>query len=111
MFDRVLQAIADPVRRQILDALRTRELSAGDVAELFPEISRPAVSQHLGVLREAQLVQARKEGRRHLYSLNANPLHQFWEEWLSKYETLWKGKLLDLKRAVESETDSRDKDK
>lgn len=110
MFDRILQAIADPVRRQILDALRARELSAGDIAALFPDISRPAVSQHLGVLREAQLVEVRKEGRRHLYSLNANPLRHFWEEWLSKYEALWANKLLDLKRVVESETDSREEE-
>lgn len=108
MFDRILQAIVDPVRRQILDALRTSELSAGDVAALFPDISRPAVSQHLAVLREAQLVEVRKEGRRHLYSLNAHPLRQFWEQWLSNYETLWSNKLLDLKRVVEGETETRE---
>lgn len=110
MIDRVLQAIADPVRREILDSLRMGELSAGDIAMRFPDISRPAVSQHLAVLREAQLVDVRKDGRKHVYSLNSNQLRILWEEWLSKYEAFWSNKLEDLKRVVESEIQlNRDK--
>ena len=108
--DRVLQAISDPTRRRILDLLAAGELPAGTIAAQFPEVSRPAVSQHLAVLRDAHLVEVRKAGRQHLYSLNPSPLRAFWEEWLSKYERLWARKLSDLKRVVEAEDDTNDKE-
>lgn len=108
--DEVLQAIADPVRRQILDWLVAEELPAGKIAARFPAISRPAVSQHLAVLRAANLVTVRKAGRQQLYSLNPSPLRQFWEGWLAKYESLWATKLRDLKRLVESAQDTPDHD-
>jgi DNA-binding transcriptional ArsR family regulator len=108
MVDRVLQAISDPVRRQILDLLRTGQFSAGEIASRFTYISRPAVSQHLAVLREANLVEVQKEGRKQLYSLNPSPLRVLWEDWLVKYETLWTNKLLDLKRIVEDEKKTRE---
>ena len=106
--DKVLQAIFDPVLRQILDLLVAGELPAGEIAAHFPAISRPAVSQHLAVLRAANLVDVRRTGRHHLYSLNPSPLRLFWEGWLSKYESLWATKLRDLKRLVESAQDPPD---
>ncbi|MFZ5826988.1 MAG: metalloregulator ArsR/SmtB family transcription factor [Bacillota bacterium] len=101
--ERALQALADPTRRQILDLLAQREMAAGEIARHFPQISRPAVSQHLAVLREAGLVSERQAGRFRLYRLEAEPLREIWEGWLQKYQRFWGDRLLDLKRLVESE--------
>ncbi len=71
--DEVAGAIADPVRREILLMLRDEQLSAGQIADRFA-ISRPAVSRHLRVLREAGLVRDRVDGRRRVYTLVTAPL-------------------------------------
>ena len=69
----VFAAVADPARRQVMSALARSDLSAGDVAALFP-ISRPAVSRHLRVLREAGLVRDELVGRRRVYRLDVDGL-------------------------------------
>lgn len=71
--DAVAHAIADPVRRAILEAVSREPLSAGEIAALFP-ISRPAVSRHLRVLRQSGLVTDRVDGRRREYALEPEPL-------------------------------------
>lgn len=101
--DRVLQALADPTRRLILDLLTRGEMSAGAIAARFPEMSRPAVSQHLAVLKEAGLVSQQKKGRHQLYKLEPHPLRDLWENWLSKYQMFWQDRLFALKRVVEEE--------
>ncbi|MEV6633409.1 metalloregulator ArsR/SmtB family transcription factor [Actinoplanes sp. NPDC051470] len=80
--DEVAGAIADPVRREILLMLRERPLSAGQVADRFA-ISRPAVSRHLRVLREAGLVDDVAEGRRRVYALVTEPLDEL-AGWLAQ---------------------------
>ena len=65
--DVALRAIADPTRRSILELLSGGEQAAGEIAAHFPHISRPAVSQHLGILTEAALVRVRKDGHRRFY--------------------------------------------
>lgn len=67
--DAIAHAVSDPVRRRILEALDERSMAAGDVAALF-DISRPAVSRHLRVLRESGLVTDRLDGRHREYALN-----------------------------------------
>jgi len=62
----VLAALADPTRRRIVEMLAQRELSAGEIAGRF-EVSAPAISQHLKVLRDAQLVRVRAEAQRRIY--------------------------------------------
>ena len=84
-------ALADPTRRRILELLAEGEKSAGDIATEF-ETSRPGVSRHLRVLREQGLVQARDEGRRRLYSLDAAPLAEL-DDWLSRYRAFWQNRL------------------
>ena len=69
----VYAAVADPARREVLAALAGGDLSAGEIAALFP-ISRPAVSRHLRVLREAGLVRDELVGRRRLYRLDPEGL-------------------------------------
>jgi DNA-binding transcriptional ArsR family regulator len=95
-------AIADPTRRAILDVLADRaSLTAGEIADEFPEISRPAVSKHLAVLRDAGLVQIRKDGRELHYTLDVRPLAQLYQEWLARYAPMWDESLARLKRNVE----------
>ncbi len=80
--DQVAGAIADPVRREILLMLRDQPLSAGQIADRFA-ISRPAVSRHLRVLREAGLVRDTVDGRRRVYTLDTGPLDEL-TGWLAR---------------------------
>jgi DNA-binding transcriptional ArsR family regulator len=89
-------AIADPTRRRVLELVRDAEVPAGEIAAQFP-VSRPAVSRHLRVLREAGLVQERRVGRERLYRANPEPLAEL-REWLDGY---WAGRLDALKRLAE----------
>lgn len=86
-----LAAVADPTRRQILDMLVNAEITAGELASAFP-VSRPAVSRHLRVLREAGLVQVRSDGRRRVYALEPGPLREL-DAWLDPYRRLWAHRL------------------
>jgi DNA-binding transcriptional ArsR family regulator len=94
-------AIADPHRRQMLDLLRTHgPLRAGEIVAFFPQISQPAVSKHLRVLREANLVRSSKEGREQWYHLDAAPLQPV-AHWLEEYESLWSQRLQRLQQVAE----------
>ena len=84
-------ALADPVRRRLLELLRDGERSAGELGAEF-DVSQPAVSRHLRVLREAGLVSVRPEGRRRLYALDARPLAEL-DAWLAPYRRLWAHRL------------------
>jgi DNA-binding transcriptional ArsR family regulator len=81
--DEVAEAIADPVRRRILEMLRDGRLSAGEVAERFP-ISRPAVSRHLRVLRQSGLVRAELSGRQRFYTLDPERFTEL-ATWLARF--------------------------
>jgi DNA-binding transcriptional ArsR family regulator len=87
----VYQAIADPTRRQLLGLLAGAERSVGDLAAPFA-MSRPAVSQHLRVLREAGLVAERRAGRQRLYRLQPEPLREV-EVWLDHFRGFWRERL------------------
>jgi DNA-binding transcriptional ArsR family regulator len=100
--DRVFGALSDPTRRAILDLLRERgDMAAGEIGERFDAISRPAVSKHLRVLREAKLVEERREGRNLIYRLPDRLLAEPADAWLEPFRAMWREKLLDLKRFVE----------
>jgi len=95
-------AIADPTRRSILVLLRERpSLTAGAIAARFPSVSRPAVSKHLRVLRQARLVKARERGRERHYSLDPRPLAEIYHEWLAGFAPFWEQSLERLKRRAE----------
>ena len=96
----VFAAIADPTRREILDLLRADPLRAGEIAEQFPNISRPAVSKHLRILRGARLCRVRVSGRERRYELDPRTLTDL-DAWLSRYRSLWSSKLDSLKTYVE----------
>ena len=87
-----LKALAAPRRRQILTLVRNDELSAGEIASHF-DVTRPAVSQHLNVLKEAGLVNERRNGTRRLYRARPEglaPVKEYLEEiWDQRIETIW----------------------
>ena len=93
-----LKAIAEPNRRRILTLVRNEELTAGEIASHF-EVSRPAVSQHLTVLKEAGLVHERRNGTRRLYSVRPEGFNQV----KTFLEGFWDEKLEALKREAEQE--------
>lgn len=98
-----LKAIAAPRRRQILSLVRDGELSAGEIAAHF-DVTRPAVSQHLNVLKEAGLVSERRNGTRRLYQARPEGLaevRRFLEEF-------WSDRLDALKREAEREERTKD---
>ena len=87
----VVAALADPTRRRILELLVDGDVPAGELANRFP-VSRPAVSRHLRVLREAGLVRVRAEGQRRVYALDPGPLAEL-DAWLTPYRRLWAQRL------------------
>jgi DNA-binding transcriptional ArsR family regulator len=78
----VFKAIADPTRRQILQALKEKEMCAGEIVEMFT-ISGPSVSRHLSVLKDAGLINERRDGTSIIYSLNAENLALCLSEFIS----------------------------
>ncbi len=96
----VYRALADPTRRAILDLLTSGNQPVGSIARSF-RISRPEVSKHLSVLREANLVIEIKDGRQRICELNGEPLNEV-NNWLSRYEQFWGKNLQSLKKHVES---------
>jgi DNA-binding transcriptional ArsR family regulator len=93
-----LRAIAEPRRRRILELVGARELSAGEIASHF-EVTRPAISQHLGVLKEAGLVNERRNGTQRLYRARPQGL----AELKAFLEGFWDEKLEALQREAERE--------
>src|SRR5438067_10778466 len=93
------RAIADPTRRAILDRLRAGPANAGTLAAGF-RTSRPAVSKHLRVLREAKLVVDMRQGREQLYTLDPAQLATV-DEWLETYRGFWHSSLSRLKHKLE----------
>jgi DNA-binding transcriptional ArsR family regulator len=91
-----LKAIAEPRRRKILTLVRDGELSAGEIAARF-DVTRPAISQHLGVLKEAGLVRERRDGTRRLYQARPEGL----EELRVFLEEFWDTRLDALRREAE----------
>jgi DNA-binding transcriptional ArsR family regulator len=97
-----LKAIAGPRRRQILTLVRDDELTAGEIASHF-DVTRPAISQHLNVLKEAGLVSERRNGTRRLYRARPEGLAEL-REFL---ENFWGERLETLKREAEQEERSK----
>ena len=96
--------LAEPTRRRILDELRLADSSVGQLVEKLA-MSQPAVSKHLKVLREAGLVEVRREAQRRLYRVRPEPLAEI-DEWLAPYRRLWASTLDALERHLD-ETEDR----
>jgi DNA-binding transcriptional ArsR family regulator len=104
--DAVWKALSDPTRRAILDLLRKGPRTTTEIVGAFPHLSRFGVMKHLDVLREAGLVNTREEGRQRINSLNATPIRQIYERWVTPFESMWTDALLRIKERVESEPKS-----
>ena len=98
----VFRAVSDPTRRQMLELLRVRERTVTELAEPFA-MTQPAVSQHLRVLRDAGLVDVRKEGRHRVYRLDPLPLQEVFD-WVQYFEGFWREKLAELGRELDRTT-------
>jgi DNA-binding transcriptional ArsR family regulator len=103
--DLALKALAEPRRRAILRLVRDGELSSGEIASRF-DVSGPAISQHLGVLREAGLVAERRDGTRRLYRARPEGM----TEVRRFVEELWDGSLDRLRDAAEQSQRSKEKE-
>jgi DNA-binding transcriptional ArsR family regulator len=101
--DPVWKALSDPTRRAILDLVRQGPRRTTEIVEAFPHLSRFGVMKHLDVLRDAGLINTREEGRQRVNSLNAVPIRQIYERWVSRYEGFWADRLLRLQKDVEAD--------
>ena len=99
--DPVWRALANPIRRRILDHLAREPLATGVLAERFPELSRFAVMQHLRVLEEADLVIVTRSGRQRFNHLNTIPIQQIFRRWVSRYAGRWADALVGLREELE----------
>ncbi len=99
--DGIWKALADETRRSILDCLRDGPKKTTQIVERFPELSRFGVMKHLQVLRDAGLVITREEGRNSINSLNAVPIRQIYERWVSRFAEHWATTLIGVKESLE----------
>ena len=97
----IFDALADPTRRAILELLCGGGQPAGQIAGSF-NVSRPAVTKHLGFLLRARLIREQREGRYRVYELDAEPLKAV-DSWLNRYKVFGSASLVGLKNYVESE--------
>ena len=97
----MLKALAEPRRRAILRLVWSQELPATDIADRFPDVTRPAISQHLSVLKEAHLVSERRDGTRRLYRADTATVAEL-RSFLDDYWTSGLERLRDVAEATES---------
>ena len=100
-------AIADPTRRRIIELLAVRERTAGEIVDEF-DMSAPAISQHLNVLREAGLVTTRAEGQSRIQALNPDGFDDL-ESWLHKTRSVWSHRLDILERELRAEDEASER--
>jgi DNA-binding transcriptional ArsR family regulator len=99
----VFEVLAEPNRRRILDLLGASERPVGELVREL-QLSQPAVSKHLRILREAGLVEMRADAQRRLYRVLPQPLRAI-DEWLAPYRRMWAARLDDLERHLDQMTD------
>ena len=102
----VFDILADPTRRRLLGALRTRERSVGDLVDEV-DISQPGVSKQLRILHEAGFVDVRRDGQRRLYSLRAEPFREV-DAWMEDYRQLWEARLDKLEALLAEQKRKKD---
>ena len=101
MTSALFEILAEPTRRRVLDLLREQERTVGELVDAL-DMSQPAVSKHLRVLRDAGLVEARVDAQHRVYSLRPEPLADV-DAWLEPYRKFWRGKLAALQRHIASD--------
>lgn len=106
--ERTLNALANPHRLHIVDLLTEREQSAGELAAAF-EVSRPAVSRHLRVLREAGVVRCRPQAQLRVYGLNPEAVDDL-SEWANGVRSRWKSRLDRLETHLDRSAHSKEEE-
>jgi DNA-binding transcriptional ArsR family regulator len=101
-------AVADPKRRAMLDLLVKHERSAGELVSAFPDISQPAVSRHLRILKDAGLVDMRVQAQQRIYALQPKGLAEL-DAWIAKYKVFWPEKLDSLERHLDKKKGAKRK--
>jgi DNA-binding transcriptional ArsR family regulator len=96
----VFDVLAEPNRRRILDLLREQERPVGELVASL-DVSQPAVSKHLRILRDAGFVEVRRQAQRRLYRVRPEPLRAI-DAWLAPYRALWASRLDDLERHLDA---------
>jgi len=99
--DAALKALAEPRRREIVRLVWSQELPATEIADRFGDVTRPAISQHLAVLKEAKLVTERRDGTRRLYKANTDTMAEL-RTFLDDYWTSGLERLRDVAEAAEA---------
>ena len=98
--------LADPTRRRLIEALRTRDRTVGELVKLL-QMSQPAVSKQLRILREAGLASVRVDAQRRIYRIEPAPFQAF-DEWLEPYRQLWTKHLDALERHLDEQEKTHD---
>lgn len=106
--DAVWRALANPVRRAILDELKRAPSQTGELADAFEDLSRFAIMQHLGVLEEADLVVRRRSGRVTMNYFNPVPIQRIADRWIDRMRRPWVESLVELKAELEEGGDEGD---
>lgn len=100
--DLVFKALSDPRRRSILDYLKGKSRTTGEIIKLFPDLSRFGVMKHIDVLRDAGLIIVRAEGKKRFNALNPIPIREMYERWIEPFSEYWSISLLDVRRIAET---------
>ena len=100
-YDSVFKALGHATRRSILDTLRDQPLTTGALVDLFPDIDRCTVMQHLKVLEDADLIHAERRGRERWNHLNPMPIHDIHERWIGPHAAYAVSILARVKRDLE----------
>lgn len=100
--DVVWKALANSIRRDILDLLASGPQTTSELSEAFPDLSRFAIMQHLKVLEEADLLVVRRSGRQRFNYLNPVPIQEISDRWISRYNRPWTEALVDVRRELEA---------
>jgi DNA-binding transcriptional ArsR family regulator len=100
--DRVWKALANPLRREMLDRLAEAPMTTSELAAQFPALSRFAVMQHLRVLTDAELVLVQRTGRERYNYLNPVPIQTLYDRWVGRYMQPWTEALVGLRDELET---------
>ncbi len=97
----IWKALSDKTRREILDLLREKEMTTGELCGHFKQLTRYGVMKHLNILHDANLVIIKREGKNRWNYINPLPIREIYERWVKKYEAGWSSYLIDFKNKME----------
>lgn len=100
--EKIWKALSDKSRRKILDLLREKELTTGEICKHFKKMTRYGVMKHLNILHDADLIIVKREGKNRINHINPLPIQQIYERWVKKYEAGWSSYLIKFKDELEN---------